>query len=221
MSRRARRGRWPPSGSERRDGPGLRRSRRPSGRGEARQGTSAGCPRRVVPGRGDDERARAEGGIDREILEHRLDPPPRLMLMTLGPRRMRGVETRRSHSASERAAPVRVPDAQRGVRVDADDAEPVRRRAPTIDATAVPCGCPSFADQRLRVQGPTSGAARELLVRQVETGVDHRHRLARRRRRLGPVGADRCEATTRSGAAGRRRSCGGSTGWAGLARRSG
>ena len=113
---------------------------------------------------------------------------PRLRLITPGALSDRGVEPGDHAGRRQRALGVGVPGAQDGLRVDADDAGRVRRRAddgadrgPVRVAVA---GAEHLGVQRFRARPPG-----ELRVRQVEAGVDHGDRLARARR-LGAVGAD-------------------------------
>ena len=106
-------------------------------------GYPSGLPRvAVVPGGGDDERARRDRLRDR-LLDRRVSLATEAEIDHAAPgaRRLEDAR-RRSPRLEPRALAARgVPGAQDGLRVDADDARPLAG-APTSDATAVPCSPP-------------------------------------------------------------------------------
>jgi hypothetical protein len=99
-----------------------------------------------------------------------------------------GVEAGNDARRAQRTRAVGVPDSDRRVRIDPDDAERVRGSA-DHGADRRPVRIAVVRGELLRIEGLDAGSGDELLVGLVEAGVDHRHGLPGAGR-LDTVGAD-------------------------------
>ena len=143
----------------------------------------------AVAGRGDDERALGEGDGDHRVQQRVPEVRAEAEVddaLPGGDRRVQALDdVAGGDPVSERA---RVPDLEIRLRIDADDPEAVRRRrGGRGDGRAVLVG---LGGRGLRVQRGRRRPVRELLVREVDAGVDDRQRLARAGR-LGSVEPDK------------------------------
>ena len=134
----------------------------------------------LVPGCDDDQRAGAEGGHHRLFLLEDPALAPQAEVDHPAPVVDRGQDPLDLVADGEVGARARVPEAQDGLRVDADDPDAVRRRGRNRrDRGSVPFLAPAVV---LGVERRRVRAVGELGMRDVEPGVDDRQRHSRTRR---------------------------------------